>query len=99
MARAKPKPELTVAVPIPVASVTGKGSKRVGWGGAQPPFRNRDKRGWIFLLLSTAVLLAVLWWHWNRGWEDLESDLQENGKLNRSEERRVGKECRSRWSP
>ena len=25
--------------------------------------------------------------------------LEENGIINRSEERRVGKECRSRWSP
>ena len=35
------------------------------------------------------------------GWVDV--DLTENGKLeakkSRSEERRVGKECRSRWSP
>ena len=26
-------------------------------------------------------------------------DLDENGEVVRSEERRVGKECRSRWSP
>ena len=25
--------------------------------------------------------------------------LEEGGLINRSEERRVGKECRSRWSP
>jgi len=35
--------------------------------------------GWVFLLLS-AILVAVLWWHWNRGWEDLESSLQKNEK-------------------
>jgi TonB family protein len=35
---------------------------------------------WLFLLLSAAILVAVLWWHWNRGWEDLESGLQKNGK-------------------
>ena len=28
--------------------------------------------------LSVAILLAVLWWRWNRGWEDLESNLQTN---------------------
>jgi protein TonB len=35
--------------------------------------------GWIFLL-SAAILVAVLWWHWNRGWGDLESSLQKNEK-------------------
>ena len=27
--------------------------------------------------MSAAILLGVLWWRWNRGWEDLESGLQE----------------------
>jgi TonB family protein len=27
------------------------------------------------LLVSAAILLTVLWWRWNRGWEDLESGL------------------------
>jgi TonB family protein len=43
--------------------------------GTRPPARKRGRRGWIFLLLSVAVLMAVLWWRWNRGWEDLESGL------------------------
>ena len=31
---------------------------------------------------------------------NLEEQIQQqNNKINRSEERRVGKECRSRWSP
>ena len=38
---------------------------------------------------------------WNEGWIDLQSQI--GGKIGqligRSEERRVGKECRSRWSP
>jgi TonB family protein len=33
-----------------------------------------------FLLLSAAILVAVLWWRWDRGWEDLESSLQQNEK-------------------
>jgi TonB family protein len=33
-------------------------------------------REWIFLLVSVAVLLGVLWWRWNRGWEDIEADLR-----------------------
>ena len=30
---------------------------------------------------------------------DVETVRQENARLHRSEERRVGEECRSRWSP
>jgi len=30
---------------------------------------------------------------------EIEKNEQEEGKIIRSEERRVGKECRSRWSP
>jgi TonB family protein len=33
------------------------------------------QRGWLFLLLSAAILLSVLWWRWHRGWEDLEAGL------------------------
>jgi len=58
-------------------AAAGRGSESGGSGGAQPPPR-KVRRGWIFLLLSVAILLAVLWWRWNRGWEDLESNLQTN---------------------
>ena len=54
---------------------TGKGSESGGAGGDRPPIRKRSVRGWIFLLVSASVLVAVLWWRWNRGWEDLESPL------------------------
>jgi len=80
MAEAKIKPKLVVRSTVEPAA--GKGSRRGGSGGAKPLFRNPEKRGWIFLLLSAGVLLGVLWWHWDRGWEDLESGLQENEKLN-----------------
>jgi len=30
------------------------------------------------LVVATAILLSVLWWRWNRGWEDLESGLQKS---------------------
>lgn len=36
----------------------------------------RPSRAWMFLLLSGTIFVAVLWWRWNRGWEDLEFDLQ-----------------------
>ena len=75
---AKAEPELGVRTKIPI--VAGKGSESGGSGGAQPPTRRGHGREWIFLLLSVAILLAVLWWRWNRGWEDLESSLQKNEK-------------------
>jgi TonB family protein len=77
---AKAEPELTVRATIPIETAAGKGSESGGSGGAQPPTRKRRLRGWTFLLLSIAILLSVLWWHWNRGWEDLESGLQKNEK-------------------
>src|ERR1700722_5485581 len=47
-----------------------------GGSGGPPPFSLRlSGRGWIFLLASLAILVAVVWWHWYRGWQDLESML------------------------
>ena len=46
---------------------------------------------WIDGKVGTPILAAKLWL-WSPFWE---MDVSEN----RSEERRVGKECRSRWSP
>ncbi|HKM46189.1 MAG TPA: TonB family protein [Terriglobales bacterium] len=56
----------------------GKGSEGGGSGGTRPPAGRRFGRGWVFLVGSIAILVAVLWWRWNRGWEDLESDLRGN---------------------
>ena len=44
---------------------------------------------------ALAAGVAVLAW----GWLGLTLARQWDLNLNRSEERRVGKECRSRWSP
>jgi TonB family protein len=63
---------------IPIDTAAGKGSESGGSGGAKPPAGTRRSRGWIFFLLSAAILSAVLWWRWNRGWEDLESNLGKN---------------------
>ena len=50
-------------------------------------FRHIEDREWLLLVLETlGVLVGIL----------LAFELQEWA---RSEERRVGKECRSRWSP
>ena len=77
---AKAELEPGVRATISSEAVAGKGSESGGPGEGQPPTRKRDGRGWVFLLVSAAVLLAVLWWRWNRGWEDLESNLQKNEK-------------------
>jgi TonB family protein len=74
----KAEPELGV-LGQPIESA-GKGSESGGSLGAQPPTRKRHGRRWIFWLIPAAILLAVLWWRWNRGWEDLESSLRENEK-------------------
>jgi TonB family protein len=77
---AKAEPEAGVRAKMAVEAAAGQGSESrgSGGGGAQPPVRRRRARGWIFLLLSAAIVLAVLWWRWNRGWEDLESSLRNN---------------------
>jgi TonB family protein len=74
----KAEPELGVRPKIPIEA--GKGSERGGSGGAQPPAETRGGRGWLFFAVSAAILLAVLWWRWNRGWDDLESSLRNTEK-------------------
>jgi TonB family protein len=64
----------------PIEAAAGKGSESGGSGGTRPPSRKGRGRGWIFVLVSAGILLAVLWWHWNRGWEDLESNLPKSDK-------------------
>jgi TonB family protein len=72
--KAEPETEASQKPSIPA----GKGPESGGSGGAPPPTGWRIGRGWIFLLGSIAILAAVLWWRWNRGWDDLESDLGTN---------------------
>jgi TonB family protein len=76
----KAEPERGVRAKIEIEAAAGKGSAGRGPGGGWPPARNLRGRGWIFFLLSAAILLAVLWWRWNREWADLESSLQGHAK-------------------
>jgi TonB family protein len=69
----KAEPELEIRTRIPIEAE--QGSDATGLKAAKTPTGKRG-RGWIFLLGSIAILLAVLWWRWNRGWQDLESGLQ-----------------------
>jgi TonB family protein len=77
--QARAEPEMGARAKIPSEGLKGSGGG--GAGGTPPTTRRRRGRGWIFLLLSVAILLAVLWWRWDRGWEDLESGLQKNEKI------------------
>ena len=75
--KAEPEPGVRPAV-----AIEDKGSRMGGpGGGAPPPAAKRTKRGWIFLLAAIAILLAGLWWRWNHGWKDLESNLPKNEKI------------------
>jgi TonB family protein len=60
---------------VPIESVADD-SHAGGSGGEPRPPRNRHARLWAFSVLSVVILLATLWWRWDRGWEDLESNLR-----------------------
>ena len=57
---------------VGAGSASGAGAATTGRPG--PPTRMRH-RAWALWLLAAAVLLAIFWWRWNRGWEELESGL------------------------
>jgi len=77
--KAEPEPGTRPEVAIEAAAGNDSESDgpRIGPGrGAQPPVRKRRGRAGIFVLAIAAVLIAGFWWRWNRGWENLESNLQ-----------------------
>ncbi len=93
---AKAELEGSVGARIPIES--GKGSEsgseetgpaETGPGGTLPTRGKRSRRMWIFLLVGAAILLVVLWWRWNRGWEELESGLQKEEKISEPQEAQV----------
>jgi TonB family protein len=76
------KPEIEfVVTPVPAfekekeKAGSGPGSKDPSGG---RPGKRRNKRFWLValvLLVLAALGAGVLWWHWNRSWEELESGL------------------------
>ena len=55
------------------------------------------KRGKTILLFLLALVFILAGGLIGKKYDDAEVD--QTGNIRRSEERRVGKECRSRWSP
>jgi TonB family protein len=66
-----------IAVEVGRAAATRSKSDN---GGVKPPARKRSGRGWMLLLISAVILLGILWWRWNRGWQDLEAGLGKTEK-------------------
>lgn len=60
-----------------LAAEAEKSSTGGRWGGSLPAARMRRSR-WVFFLVLAAILSAVVFWRWNRGWEELESGLQKS---------------------
>ena len=52
-----------------------EGARKTLSSGARPG-KKRFRVGWTILLVFVVFAVAVLWWHWNRGWEELESGLK-----------------------
>jgi len=67
-------PAATTSENIGARESGGRGASHRG-GGPRRPVRKRGARRWIGVLIAALVLLAVFWWRWNRGWEELESGL------------------------
>jgi TonB family protein len=76
----KAEPEMGLRPRILIETRKDPDRRGSGGGGMRPPIRKQRGRVWVFLLVLAAIVMAVLWWRWNRGWEDLESGLQGHEK-------------------
>jgi TonB family protein len=71
----------TEMVPVHAAERTGtesSGAKGTGSGsgGGSKPNKKRHWVGWAIFLVVIAIAAGALWWRWNRGWDELESELK-----------------------
>src|ERR1700722_18196966 len=58
-------------------SVDAKGRSPKTLSSAAPrPRKKQFVMGWAIVVVFVAFAAAVFWWHWNRGWEELESGLK-----------------------
>jgi TonB family protein len=81
----KAEPEPGADPKIAIEAAAGKDSESGGLGvgtgdlpaaAAHSPVHKRRGRAGILLLAIAAMLVALFWWRWNRGWENLESSLR-----------------------
>jgi TonB family protein len=73
----KAEPELGVWPKVTIEAAASRSLETGGVsGGAQPPVRKRGGLTTTVFLAIAAILVALFWWRWNRGWEDLESSLR-----------------------
>jgi TonB family protein len=56
--------------------VGGGSGATSGSGGGRQAKNQRRWLGWAIFLIFVAIAAGVGWWRWNRGWEELESDLK-----------------------
>ena len=77
--------------PIEAGKGSESGFEGSGSDGTPPPVRQRKRQAWVFFLFLglAAVLLAILWWRWNRGWEELETGLQKSEKIAEPQQPRI----------
>ncbi len=74
--------ELSIAPSAPskvTSKPTGASSERpvsTRRGGPGGPSKKAVRNILIFVLLITAAVAAIVWWRWNRSWEELESGLR-----------------------
>ncbi len=54
----------------------GASGETLGGAAPRPPRKKRRWLGWAIFLVVAATAVAVFWWKWNRGWEELESGLK-----------------------
>jgi TonB family protein len=71
----------TGAIPAPAAGrigadIGGGKGTGAGSGGGGKPKKKRHGVGWAIFLIFAAAAAAVFWWRWNRGWNELESELK-----------------------
>jgi len=75
--RAEPEPE--GAAPVVEGKKAVSQERPTGAGVTPPPKRSKKNyrlAGSILVLVLVAFAAGVLWWKWNRGWEELEAGLQ-----------------------
>ena len=71
--------KVELAPDLPAQLLIKDRDKKKSDGAARRPERKRLKWGWVFLfVLAATILVSALLWRWHRGWQDLESGLQQN---------------------